>query len=210
MSSVAPVTSYGSNAAGKGTVAAVLFRIAVVYALMLVLPLKAVAGPVVQENQAFARFLVLFARYVEWPGQTDGEPPSKPFVVGILGHDPFGIVLEQAFAGQLPGGREVVVSRIGSAVEARGCDMVFISREESRRQAVWLRELAGLPVLTVAETEAALSDGACIVITTETTEGGYRPRFDVNRSAFDSCGLKASSRMLVHARRIVYEKKKGG
>ncbi|HET6899288.1 MAG TPA: YfiR family protein, partial [Vicinamibacteria bacterium] len=45
------------------------------------------------EYEVKAAFLYNFARFVEWPPDTfhDGE---TPFVIAVLGHDPFGSVLD--------------------------------------------------------------------------------------------------------------------
>lgn len=167
------------------------------------------AAPV-PANYAMASYLTLFARYVEWPAGKGGEEAARrPFVVGVLGHDPFGGVLEMAFARREVEGRPIVVKRVGSAGEARACDLVFISREESRRSALWLAELADAPVLTVSDAEPALENGAAVVLVVEKTPAGDKLRFDLNLASAERAGLKVSSRMIVSARRILPEPEKG-
>ena len=155
---------------------------------------------VISEAQVKARYLELFARYVEWPG---AGRPNDALVVGVLGHDPFGSALEAAFARQIANGRPVVVRRVGSSAEAQACDLVFISKEEARRQAVWLAELADAPVLTVSDHEPALGAGAAILLVREETEGGGRLRFDVNLPAVERAGLRVGSDMMKSARRVL-------
>jgi hypothetical protein len=168
------------------------------------------AAAEVPASHAMASYLTLFARYVEWPAGTGGEAATRrPFVVGVLGHDPFGGVLEMAFARREVDGRPITVKRVGSAVEARACDLVFISREESRRLVLWLAELADAPVLTVSDAEPALENGAAVVLVVENTPAGDKLRFDVNLTAVERAGLKVSSRMIVSARRILPEPRKG-
>lgn len=165
-------------------------------------PTPGVAGAptpgVAREVDVKARYLALFARYVEWPADT----LTRPLVVGVLGHDPFGGVLERTFRESFGEDRLVVVRRVASSAEARACHLVFISAQEERRRAVWLAELAGAPVLTVGEGEEALRDGAAVALVSEPGAGGPRLRFDVAVAAAEGAGLKISSRMLVSARRV--------
>jgi len=46
------------------------------------------------EYQVKAAFLYSFAKFVQWPDDAFGKPEG-PFVVGVLGDDPFGAVLDQ-------------------------------------------------------------------------------------------------------------------
>lgn len=167
--------------------------------LIFVGPLLATVAPV-PEFDAKARYLEAFVRYVEWPANGRAE---SVLVVGVLGHDPFGGALETAFSRSVANGRRVVVRRVASSAEARGCDLVFISREEARRQAVWLAELSDAPVLTVSDHESALNDGAAILLVREDTAGGGRLRFDVNLAAVERAGLKVGSDMMKSARRVI-------
>lgn len=173
--------------------------------LALLSPLQGIAATI-PEAQATAAYLALFARYVEWPetGSAVTAPDTPPpFTLGVLGHDPFDGALDQAFANVLVQGRPVVIKRVGSAAEALNCDLVFISREESRRQSLWLSELAGAPILTVSETETSLKPQPGVTLVREKTSAGSRLRFDVNLATLQIARLKVSSSMLVAARRIV-------
>ena len=175
--------------------------------LAILSPLQGIsATATIPEAQATAAYLALFTKYVEWPetGSAATAPATPPpFTIGILGHDPFDGALEQAFANVLVQGRAVVIKRVGSAAEARNCDLVYISREESRRQSFWLSELAGAPILTVTEVETSLKPEAGVTLVREKTSSGSRLRFDVNLPNLQRAHLKVSSSMLVSARRIV-------
>jgi len=66
------------------------------------------------EFEVKAAFLYNFARFVEWPAET-GHDPGTPFVIAILGHDPFGAVLDETVAGKTVGGRPIEVRRVARA-----------------------------------------------------------------------------------------------
>ena len=48
----------------------------------------------VNESEAKAAFLYHFTHFVVWPARSLPKSPS-PFVIGILGEDPFGTILDQ-------------------------------------------------------------------------------------------------------------------
>src|ERR1700704_1156281 len=69
-----------------------------------------VASP---EYQVKAVFLFNFAQFVDWPPQSF-EDAAAPFVIGVLGMDPFGSALEGAVRGESLDGRRFVVERYRS------------------------------------------------------------------------------------------------
>src|SRR5690348_11218885 len=70
----------------------------------------ALAGPVPGEYQVKAVFLFNFTHFVEWPA--DAFPgPAAPFVIGVLGQDPFGSALDEAVRGETVNGHPLVVQR---------------------------------------------------------------------------------------------------
>lgn len=157
------------------------------------------AAPGVPEYNAKAGYLLLFTRYVEWPARCFPEPTS-PIVIGILGDNPFDGVLDKTVAGQTQNGRPIAVRRISSPEEAAGCHVVFIGRANGRVQATWLAALQGQPVLTVAETDDGLRQGAVITFASEPAQGGVRLKFDASIPAMERAGLRISSSMLQAAR----------
>src|SRR2546426_126694 len=66
-------------------------------------PLPAQDLPV-SEYRVKAVWLLNFARFVDWPPSAFANPHS-PFVVGLLGKDPFGKDLEKALEGKTVKGR---------------------------------------------------------------------------------------------------------
>lgn len=86
--------------------------------------------------------------------------------------------------------------RLLSQVQAaQGCNILFLSHDESLRQAAVLKSLRGQPVLTVGETDNFLSGGGMIRLRLDED----KIRFDINAGAADSSQLKISSRLLLLA-----------
>src|SRR5439155_1580041 len=63
------------------------------------------------EYQLKAAFLFNFAKFVEWPADVFPEPDS-PFVIGILGENPFESDLEHAVKGKAISGHPFVVNQL--------------------------------------------------------------------------------------------------
>src|SRR5205809_716880 len=92
-------------------------------ALALALPLglatvvgAAAAAKSPTEHQVKAAFLYNFANFVEWPVAALG-PPGSPLKVCVLGADPFGGALDEAFRDQVVQGRKVLIVR-GQTLDA--------------------------------------------------------------------------------------------
>jgi hypothetical protein len=134
-----------------------------------------------------AAFLPRFARYVSWPA---GAMPkgSDPFVLCVIGSDPFGAALDQAARSQLVDGRRIVVRRLDSAAGADACQIAFLQSAQT------LQALARKPVLTVTD---AMNGGPRGIV--QFTIVGGRVRFFINQAAAAERGLSISSRLLALA-----------
>src|SRR5882672_12898739 len=104
------------------------------------------------EYQVKAVFLFNFAQFVEWPPQSF-QDAAAPFVIGVLGTDPFGSSLEGAVRGETLNGRSFVIERYRSVTEIRHCQILFISRSEAAHMEDIRAVLAGHSILTVSDIE---------------------------------------------------------
>jgi hypothetical protein len=147
------------------------------------------------EYEVKAAYLFNFAKFVEWPAQSF-PTDSSPLVFGVLGKDPFGETLEQAFAGQKVGGRGFEIRR-GARIQDLGpCHILFISDSESERLEAVLDSIRGMNALTVSDLDKFASSGGVIGFFHEEK----RIRFEVNPDAAQRAGLKLSSKLLKLAR----------
>ena len=149
------------------------------------------------EYQLKAAFIFHFAQLVEWPREATGEGNS--LVLCTLGDDPFRGQLEDTVTGKQILSRMLHVRHARQLSEVRGCQLLFISKAEGKRIPGVLAELQHLPVLTVGETDGFLDEGGMIRFCLE----GNKLRFEINRSAAETSGLKLSSRLLVLAKNVI-------
>jgi hypothetical protein len=77
--------------------------------------------------------------------------------------------------------------------------MLYIGRGERARQAQWLRQSKGRPVLTVTTVEGSLEQGSIINFRTV----DERVRFEVSADAAEQSGLRLNSRLFSVATNVV-------
>jgi YfiR/HmsC-like len=166
------------------------------------LALTILAGGVVgteaaSEYQIKAVFLFNFSHFVEWPPQAF-TTPSEPFVIGVLGDDPFGTRLDDVVRNERIGEHPLVVRRFRKADDIGNCQILFIDRSESARVGQVVESLNHREVLTVSETDGAAEHGAMIQFATDNSH----IRLRINAEAARSAGLVISSKLL-HLAEIV-------
>jgi hypothetical protein len=144
----------------------------------------------VSPYQLKAAFLYNFIKFVEWP-QTPTSP-REPYVVAVLGKDPFGPNLDELFRGKTVNGRPVVIKRLVSGEPIAGCHVVFISSSERRRLAQILQQARATSALTVADMEGFAESGGIVEFVTE----GNKIRFEINIEVARASGLKIHSTLL--------------
>jgi hypothetical protein len=163
----------------------------VLMAAALALPAPAGAQP--SEAAVKAAFLPRFARYVTWPNAA-APSGSEPFVLCVIGGDPFGSALDTAAQSQSIDGRRITVRRLSSANGAGGCNIAFVEGGRGQPVGQILAALAGKPVLTVTD---AGNGGPRGMIHFTLVDG--RVRFFIDEAQAASRGLSISSRLLALA-----------
>ncbi len=144
-----------------------------------------------------AAYLFDFGKFVAWPSA--GEPAGSPFLICVLGEDPFGAVLDRTVAGETLNGRAVQDKRITRPQEAAGCSILYISSSESGRLSKILPAIQEAPVLTVSDIPDFVQQGGMIQFVLH--EG--RVRFEVNLAPTRKNGLVLSSELLKVAVQVI-------
>ena len=90
------------------------------------------------EYQVKAAYLFNFSRFVEWP-QSSFSDPEAPLVIGIIGKDPFGPVVNEFM--KTVRGRRVVIEHPNWDQKLSQFHVLFISRSEKNTLALsWGRQ----------------------------------------------------------------------
>jgi hypothetical protein len=140
-----------------------------------------------------AAFLPRFARYVTWPPSAMPKS-SDPFVLCVIGGDPFGGQLDAAARSQTVDGRRIVVRRLDSATGADQCQIAFVGGTRAQPAGQLLAALGHKPVLTVTDAASGAQRGIIHFALV-----GGRVRFFIDQNAAEQRGLSISSRLLALA-----------
>ena len=171
-----------------GRIAAILWFAASYFAA----PLPADRPPrTAGEYELKAAFLFNFANFVNWPADAFARPDA-PFVIGVVGADPFGPTLEQVLNGQRWNGRPIVIERFSRPQEIRAVHVLFISESEKQRWPEVQAATGPASVLTVSDMRDFCALGGMIEFVPEHNKLG----FNMNIGAASKARLTVSSKLL--------------
>lgn len=143
------------------------------------------------EYKIKAVFLFNFTQFVEWPDDAfNGN--NDPFIIGILGTDPFGSYIDQAVAGEKVGTHPVTVVRYHTVNEINNCRLLFINITDDDNLRSVLSSLNNRAVLTVSDMKDFAPSGGIIGFITQNN----KLRLQINITAAKAEGLNISSKLL--------------
>lgn len=142
------------------------------------------------EYQVKAVFLFNFTHFVQWP--TLQGAPDAPFVVGVLGEDPFHEALDQTLRGEAVNGRPVAIKRYARLEDVGDCQILFVSQSQADRLDAVLSGLRDRPILTVSDLSDFAGRGGAIEFVTVNN----RLRLRINAQSAALARLTISSKLL--------------
>jgi hypothetical protein len=159
-------------------------------ALLLLAGLAGAAAPV-SEFQLKAVFLFNFAQFVDWPA---GALPraGAPFVIGVLGKDPFGPILDEVVQGETVNGHPFAIERYRDVTQIHACQILFIPASELTQLGEILTALKGHSVLTVTDADEPAPPGVIIGL----LKRDNRIRLRIDLQAARASNLTISSKLL--------------
>ena len=170
----------------------VLVSLLVLALWALGVPVPASAQPsTATEYEVKAAFIYNFIRFVEWPAARF-DSADAPYVVCIVGDNPFGPVLENVLADRTAGGRPIG-TRTFDIFDSRAsaCHVIFVGApDEEVGDAAAAHSHPG--VLIVGEGLTFTDAGGIIALTV----ADRRVRFAINLKRAEMAGLKISSQLL--------------
>jgi hypothetical protein len=186
-----------SRAVWRSSTQSVIIGVLVAFSVSASLAAE-VAAP--SEYELKAVFVYNFIKFTEWPAAKLGKS-GDPFIIGILGKDPFAGALDKVVEGEMIYSKPVVVRRFARADEAAASHVLFISASEEQTVPVVLKLLdtpdAG--VLTIGETENFTRRGGVIGLKKE----NKKVVFAINLIAANRAGLNINAQLLKIAKDVV-------
>jgi hypothetical protein len=155
------------------------------------LPAGSRAAVALTEYEVKAGFLYHVGWFVEWPAAT-AQGRASTFIIGVLGTNPFGGVLDDVMRGKTIHERPVMIKYYQRVEEAVSSHVLFISASENTRVPAILAVLERIPVLTVSDLEGFTERGGMVVLRLV----DRKVHFDINMDATERAGLKLSSQLL--------------
>jgi hypothetical protein len=143
------------------------------------------------EYQVKAVFVFNFSHFVEWPPRAF-TAANQPFVICILGEDPFGTRLDETVRGEQINQHPLSVRRLHSVGEAGECQILYIDRAQSAELRATLAALARRSMLTVSDMDRGAERGVMIQLAMQDN----RIRLRINVEAARAAGLTISSKLL--------------
>ncbi|MEQ1816959.1 MAG: YfiR family protein [Nitrosomonas sp.] len=137
-------------------------------------------------------FLYNFSAYTEWPSL-----PDQVLNLCIYGEDPFGENLQQ-LQQKKAHGHEIVVRHTRNTKDLPSCQIVFITRSSIDNLSDIIKQLDGMPILTIADTPGASQQG--IILNMTIKEG--KITFEANVIIAKRNRLKLSSQLLRFATEV--------
>jgi hypothetical protein len=142
-----------------------------------------------------AVFLEKFTHFVDWPSMVEIGDTSKPFVIGVLGDNPFEFGLNHLFDNQKIRNKNVEIRYFQDINQIDACHLLFISRSEKSKIASVLRQIKNKPILTVSDLESYSGVGVIINLIVV----GNKIRFEIDEKAALESGLHISYLLLKEA-----------
>jgi hypothetical protein len=161
--------------------------------LLLTGHLGTVAGQTLtsSEYQVKAVFLYNFTHFVDWPAGAF-EHSYEPFIIGIVGKDPFGHYLQDAVAQERIGSHIIRIEHYESAADIKDCHILYVGSQDPDEIRRVLRAVSNKKILTVGDTPNFIRWGGMIRFFTENN----KIRLQINNTLAKDLDLKISSKLL--------------
>ena len=160
-------------------------------------------GEASNEYDLKAHLLYHFTQFVDWPAEAF-PGPDTPLVIGILGRDPFGRVLDDLVQKASRGNRRIIVERFRNVEAVGNCQILFINTSDPRELMEILAALRGRPILTVGDTTDFAVRGGMIRFMKNSAD---KITVRINQEAAKAGGLTISARLLRVAKIMTTTKK---
>ncbi len=156
------------------------------------------------EYELKAVYLERFTRFVDWPEESSISDTTKPFIIGIIGKNPYGKCLERIYEKQKIKNKAVEILPIQNLTDISKCHILFISKSEKRHLEKIINITRSSPILTIADTKGFCEKNVHINFYLDAD----KVRFEINNEAVKKAGLYMKYQLLERGKIIKYGKDK--
>lgn len=144
-----------------------------------------------------AAFLYNFASFIEWPADAFSSTES-PFVIGVLGADPFGGSLREVLQAEQIKARPILLEYYEEPADVGICHLLYVSKSERKQLDTVLSGLRRHGLLTVGDGDDFIERGGGVGFVGEGDRIGLAINLETGRAA----GVTFSSKLLHVAREV--------
>ncbi|MDP4149720.1 MAG: YfiR family protein [Bacteroidota bacterium] len=144
-----------------------------------------------REYRLKAIFLFNFTQFVDWPSGIF-ETDKSPFVIGVLGDNPFGSYLDEAVSGETINGHPLVIHYFRNQQDVKTCHILYVNLPETKQRKEAMEGLKGKDILTVSDASDFMAQGGMIRLLTLEN----KIKLQVNLEACRASKLVLSSKLL--------------
>lgn len=142
-----------------------------------------------------AGFIERFTRFIEWPANANMDDQAQPFVIGVIGDDPFDGNLDKFYKKTSIKNKKVDIHYYSSPDQIKPCNILFISESKHDEIESILKSLKSDSILTMADTDGYAEKGVMINFIIKED----KIRFEINESSIKQSKLKVSHLLLRQA-----------
>ncbi|HEY3198701.1 MAG TPA: YfiR family protein [Nitrospirales bacterium] len=142
-------------------------------------------------HQVQAQVLFNFTKFVTWPDDAF-QHTGTSLIIGVLGDDHFGLVLEEALRDKTVMGKTLAIKRFQTIQDAATSHILFLSSSEESHLPQIIKTLQQTTVLTVSDMDEFAERGGMVALTLD----DQKVHFKVNLDAVERAGLKLGSELL--------------
>jgi len=147
--------------------------------------------PASRESALKAVFLFNFTQFVEWSPNAFSSN-EDPFVIGILGDDPFKNDIDEAVTGEKVQGHSIIIKRYADVKDVNYCHLLYISFKDPKHVKKILDSLPNQNLLSVSDAYNFARIGGMIRFYTIDN----KIKLQINNEAAKSANLTISSKLL--------------
>lgn len=154
------------------------------------------------EHELKAIYLYNFLQFVQWPREKCPLPDGRVQEIGVLGDSSFKPVLKALQAKLKLKNQNLKLTFYGpyhEDMDLSSCCLLFITSSELDNLPRILDTLENKPILTVADSDAFVSEGVMITLISHNN----KVRWAINRKPVQKAGLRLSAKLLDIAVQVI-------
>jgi len=138
------------------------------------------------------------SRFIEWPETNSVNDSSKPFIIKVIGENPFGTILENIYSNHKIKNKPIKIEYISSTGEIKDCHLLFISNSKRSELGEITVAIKNKPILTISETKGFAEEGVHVNLLIINN----KLRFEINETAIKTSSISVSY-LLIKVAKII-------